>query len=72
MSLFRKKEKKRTYDRELETPVIHASICNGEQVIGFKNIKTGSFSEVMFVRTPADIEEFKSVYGITGDIPKEY
>lgn len=29
-----------TYDKENKKPVIKASICNGEQVAGFKDIHT--------------------------------
>ena len=32
---FRKKQETRTYDRETQEPVIHASICTGEKVAGF-------------------------------------
>lgn len=72
MRWFKKKEKQLSYNKELEKPVIHASICNGEQVAGFKNLQTGDFTEVMFIRTPADMEKFRTMYGIEGDIPKEY
>jgi hypothetical protein len=44
--LFGKKEKKPSkpsYDKENQKPVIRASICNGEQVAGFRDIHTGEF-----------------------------
>ena len=36
MGLFKKKVVTQSYDRENKKPVIKASICNGEQVDGFK------------------------------------
>ena len=41
MGLFKKNIVTKTYDKENKKPVIKASICNGEQVAGFKNIHTG-------------------------------
>ena len=41
MGLFKKKIVKKTYDREHMKPVIRASICTGEEVAGFKDIRTG-------------------------------
>lgn len=40
MVLFKKKIVNMTYDKENKKPVIKASICNGEQVAGFKDIHT--------------------------------
>ena len=54
--LFQKKTskkqtvEKREYDKVNEKPVLKCSICNGEQVAGFKDQRTGKFHEVMFVR----------------------
>lgn len=52
--------------------MIHASICNGEEVAGFKNLRTGAFEEIMFLRDDRDLDDFKKQYGITGDIGKTY
>ena len=41
MGIFKKKIVKKTYDREHMKPVIRASICTGEEVAGFKDIRTG-------------------------------
>ena len=49
---FRKKRETRTYDRETQAPVIHASICTGEKVAGFRDLRTGRFTEIMLIRTP--------------------
>lgn len=72
MRLFRKKTDVKTYDKENLKPVIKASICNGEQVAGFKNIHTGKIEEVMLIKSPADLKYFKAMYGVEEDIVKEY
>lgn len=72
MGLFSKKIKKKIYDRNSQKPVIKASICNGEQVAGFKDIHTGKFEEVMLIRCTEDLEAFKAMYGIEGEVVKEY
>jgi hypothetical protein len=66
MILFSKKSEKKTYDRSNQKPVIKASICNGEQVAGFKDI------QVMLIRRAEDLETFKTMYGIEEEIAKEY
>ena len=72
MGLFKKKCVVQSYDKENKKPVIKASICNGEQVAGFKEIHTGKIEEVMLIKSPADLEKFKSMYGIDEEIEKEY
>ncbi|MCI9123798.1 MAG: aspartate dehydrogenase [Eubacterium sp.] len=70
--LFQKKKiEKQEYDRENEKPVLKCSICNGEQVAGFKNIHSGKIREVMYVRNDAELKRFMDIYGIT-EITKEY
>ena len=72
MGLFKKKCVVQSYDKENKKPVIKASICNGEQVAGFKDIQTGKIEEVMLIKSPADLESFKAMYGIDEEIAKEY
>ena len=72
MRLFSKKSEEKTYDRNNQNPIIKASICNGERVAGFKDIRTGKFEEVMLIRRAEDLETFKIMYGIEGEITKEY
>ena len=72
MGLFKKKKAQQSYDKENKKPVIKVSICNGEQVAGFKDIHTGKIEEVMLVKSPADLEHFKAIYGIDEEIAKEY
>ena len=72
MGLFKKNIVTKTYDKEHQKPVITASICNGEQVAGFKNIHTGKIEEVMLIKNQADLDAFKKMYEIDGEIEKEY
>lgn len=61
---FKKKQETRTYDKENQKPVIRSSICTGEKVAGFQDIRTGKFTEVMLIRTSGDLEEFRRLYNI--------
>lgn len=63
MGLFKKEKTTKTYDKEHQKPVIKASICNGEQVAGFKDIHTGKIEEVMLLKSPEDLKAFKKMYG---------
>ena len=72
MGLFKKKTIVKTYDKDNKKPVIKASICNGEQIAGFKDIHTGKIEEVMLIKSPSDIDIFKKMYGIDEEIAKEY
>ena len=67
MGLFSKKKSvipDYCFDPANEKAIIRASICNGEQVAGFKNIKTGEFHEVMLIRRDEDLQNFKRIYGV--------
>lgn len=68
----KKRIEKKSYDRENMKPILHASICTGETVAGFKNRRTGKFEEVMLIKSEADKELFKEIYDITDDLPTEY
>ena len=72
MGLFKKKPATKTHDKENKKPVIKVSICNGEQVAGFKDIHTGKIEEVMLIKNQADLDAFKKMYEIDGEIEKEY
>ena len=72
MGLFSKKKIVNSYDKDSKRPVIKASICTGEQVAGFKDIHTGKIEEVMLIRSEADLDNFKKMYGINEKIEKEY
>ena len=68
MGLFKKKTVTKTYDKDNKKPVIKASICNGEQVAGFKDIHTGKIEEIMLIKEQADLEVFKKMYGIDEEL----
>ena len=69
---FRKKENKsENYDLQEYAPVMKCSICTGEQVAGFKNRKTGQFTEIMLIRNEGDLEDFKQRYKLE-EVKKEY
>ncbi len=75
--MFFKREKKaegleeKSFDREKQIPVLRCSICNGEQVAGFKDRDTGKFHEAAFIRNEKELKEFMEIYGIE-KITKEY
>ena len=64
-SLFapKKKASAPAYDPATEEAALRCSICTGEQTAGFRNKTTGHFREVMLIRTPDDLEQFKREYG---------
>ena len=72
MRIFKKKSTPLPYDKMNKKPVIKASICNGEQVAGFKDIHTGKIEEIMLIRNEADLDTFRKMYGIEGKIEKEH
>ena len=70
--LFGKKKKTiKSYDKENLEPVLRCSICNGEQVAGFKDRRTGKFTEICLIRNDTELKAFQSEYGI-GEIRREY
>ena len=64
MPLFKKSHSKYAFDPDKEKPVIHASICTGEQVAGFKDKMTGTFHEVILIPSQKDLDRFKKTYGL--------
>ena len=72
MSLFKKKSSAKSYDKDTQKPVIKASICNGEQVAGFKDHNAVKFAEGILLCSAADLDAFRAMYGITEEITKEY
>jgi hypothetical protein len=72
--LFRRKKEetlKEKFDPEHTKAVLRCSICTGEQVAGFKDIRTGKFTEIMLIRNDADLTAFKEQYGAES-VTKEY
>ena len=73
MSLFGKKkaESKFEYNPNIHKAVLKCSICNGEQVAGFKDTQSGHFYEVMLIRNGQDLDSFIEMYDLSSVI-KEY
>ena len=72
MFKFKNNHFKEDYPLDKYIPLIKASICTGEQVIGFKEKSTNKFIEICLVKDIKDIENFKKKYNIVGTIKKEY
>lgn len=75
MGLFSRKKKvqKIDFNKTGKRPVIRASICTGEQVAGFKDVKTGKFEDLMVIRTEEDRRLFMEMYDVKEEeIKKEY
>lgn len=73
MFSFFKKQQVEPYDKSSQKPVIHASICTGEKVAGFKEIQTGKFHDIMVIRNDSDLQMFMQKYNVAKeDIVKEY
>ena len=60
----KKKVQHLSYDKENETPAVKSSICTGEKTAGFIDTRTGKYRDVMLIKTTADLEEFKRLYGV--------
>lgn len=71
--MFKKRQAERQYDYDKETqkPILKCSICNGEQIAGFKDLRTGKFEEIMLIRNDSDLREFMNRCGVS-KISKEY
>ena len=73
MGFFKKQEKisRIEFNEDRQRAVIKCSICNGEQVVGFKDKETGNFTEVMLIRNAKDLNQFMEMYELS-DVTKEY
>lgn len=74
--LFGRKNKTDTYNKpsynpETHRPILRCSICTGEQVAGFKDIRTGKFEEVTLIKNNQELREFMETYGVS-EVTKEY
>lgn len=59
------------YNPGTQRAVLKCSICNGEQVAGFKDKTTGKFIEVCFIRDDKELDAFMELYDLSS-ISKEY
>ena len=64
-TMFRKKIKKESYNKDEQKPIIRSSICTGEKVAGFKDVRTGKFTEVMLIKNDKDMDLFLEKYDIS-------
>lgn len=74
MGLFGKKKVSEPiieYDPEKQRAVLKCSICNGEQVAGFKDKQNGHFTEVMLIKDGQDLDMFMELYDLSS-VTKEY
>lgn len=62
--MFGRRKKQEDFDRENLKPVIMASICTGEKVAGFVDVRTKAFKEVMLIKSDKDIKTFAENYGL--------
>ena len=51
--------------------MLKCSICNGEQVAGFKDTQSGHFFEIMLIRNGQDLDSFMEMYELSS-VTKEY
>ena len=60
---FKKKEKRLSFDRNRQIPVIRSSICTGEKTAGFKDQETGKFQDICCIRSDGiSREEIRTEY----------
>ncbi len=64
------REPEKRYDPERQKPAIRCSICTGEQVAGFLDLRSRKFLEIQLIQRPEDLEKFKKEYGITEEVEK--
>ena len=66
-----RKPEKKEYDPAVCRPVLRCSICTGEQVAGFQDLRTGRFEEAELIRNDRELQDFLDRYGLK-DIEKIY
>lgn len=59
------------FDPFRQVPVVKSSVCTGEKVAGFKDVRSGRFTDVALIRSEADLAAFKAAYGID-EVKTEY
>ncbi len=64
MSLFHRKPRPIDYDPALQQPAVRRSICNGEMTVGFIDMKTGKFTDLMMVDGEKGLAEFCRAIGV--------
>ena len=69
--VFGQKKMSPSYDPTAQKPGLRCIICTGEQVAGFQDLHTVHFTEVQLIRSPQELQAFRSRYGIPADCPIE-
>lgn len=67
MSLFKKhalRPRNTAYPLSDYKPVIRSSICNGEKTACMQNRITGKLTELMLIKSEADLTAFCDEYGV--------
>ena len=67
MGLFSKRpalSRAAAYPNSEYKPVIRQSICTGEKTACMKHIATGRLTEIMLIKTDADLDAFCRDYGV--------
>ena len=59
------------FDRTRQYAVMKCSICTGEMTAGFKDRETGSFTEVMLIKSREDEKAFMEKDGLS-EVKREY
>ena len=67
---FSRKKPAHSYDPVTQQPALRCSICTGEQVACFIS-PDGHFEDVQLIRSPQELQAFRSRYGIPADCPIE-
>ena len=66
MPLFKKKKQGSVpvieYDPVYMEAVLKCNTCNADRVAGFRDSRTGAFTEVMNIRSDYELSEFKKTY----------
>ena len=65
MSLFKKKAPSISFDPKTQRPAVRKSICMGEMTVGFIELSTGKFRDIMRVDGQAGLEAFMKEIGVT-------
>lgn len=55
---------KKDYDKENTEPVIRCSICTGERTAGFRDLRSGKFTDVALIENDDDLRNFMETYGL--------
>ena len=69
------KKRNKTVVRQIpenQKPILHRSICTGETTVGFKDLTTGKYTEMLLIRDEKDLTQFMKEYGITEKLDTEF